>query len=300
MKGRWRRTFFSITIKKIKNYGRKRISGAYAYHPLKSASAAGSLTVETAFVLPIFLFAMITIMYLIEILHFSENVQAALCEEAMDLSSYAYAGEKLGIEPGLGSMIEGKIFSITYVKSKVIERMGSEYINESPVESGTSGLSFLHSSVLDNDEMIDLVVTYKAKMPYDFFGIRHFIIADRARVRAFTGYDNIRSGTRSTGEQMVFITEHGTVYHTSRSCRHLNFNIQTVDSDAVCNERSNDGSKYYPCEYCASHGAGETVYITDDGNRYHNSLTCPSLSRAIKEIPLSQAGTRSCCTDCGK
>ena len=126
--------------------------------------------------------------------------------------------------------------------------------------------------------------------PFDLLGAYDPYALDRVRVRAFTGYDNAKHGSTNnqTPEEMVYVTEYGTVYHRSLGCSHLNFNIRSVDFANVSKERANNGAKYYACEYCChSHGGTPaTVYITDDGNRYHSTLSCGALKRTIHEVPL--------------
>lgn len=258
-------------------------------------SFAASLTVECAMVLPIFMFAMLSVAYLIEAVNFSSVMSAALCETATEYAGYAYAYEKGISKGGLG----GKVVSLTLARAGVLSYIGNSFMEKAPVVNRSAGISFLRSSVLDKDEMIDLTADYRIGTPYDFFGFLSIPVADAARVRAFTGYDNTGKGRgeEKGSERMVYITETGTVYHSSLSCRHLKLNIMTETVEGVKNRRANDGSKYYPCS-CASGITSGVVYITDDGNRYHGTLSCHALKRTIKEIPISEAGGRSPCRDC--
>ncbi|MBR5376740.1 MAG: hypothetical protein IK139_05620, partial [Lachnospiraceae bacterium] len=220
---------------------------------------------------------------------------SALCETATEYAGYAYAYEKGISKGGLG----GKAVSLTLARSAVLSRVGSGFMEKAPVLNKASGISFLRSSVLDRDEMIDLTVDYRIKTPFDLLGFLSIPVTDAARVRAFTGYDNTGRGAEDeTGpERTVYITETGSVYHSSLSCRHLKLNIMTETIEGVSKRRANDGSKYYPCS-CAKGITSGVVYITDDGNRYHGTLNCHALKRTIKEIPISEAGGRSPCKDC--
>ncbi len=269
-------------------------------------SSPGSLTTETALVLPVFLFAMISVMYLTEAVRFSSEMSAVLSETAEEYAKYAYAVEAAGngagiVIPDSIGLIGGRLLGAAAAGAQVREQLGSTYIEESPVEGGAAGISFLRSSVMGNDDMIDLIASYRIDPPYEFLGIIRPVVTDRARVRAFTGYDNTHTGGNdSPAEEYVYITENGSVYHRSRSCRHLNFTVRARDISVIGNERANDGSRYYPCERCAGGVRSGLVYLTDDGNRYHTSLRCPSLTRNIREIPISQAGGRSPCRDCSR
>lgn len=276
---------------------KKRIPPASSSLNRKKALRAG-LTVETALVLPIFLFAMLSVILIGEALRFSANMNASLMDTGRKLSVYAYAGSRAGLE-GKTGMLAGKAVSLTAGKSMVINDLGKGYIEESPVEGGSGGLSFIHSGILGPDQMIDLNTVWKMKIPFSIPGIQGFRVADRARIRAFTGYDNTRREDRSKeDEEMVFITDKGTVYHRDRNCKHLNIKISRIDGSKVGKARNSNGGKYYCCEYCGKKG-GDRYYITEDGDRYHTKLSCPGLKRTIRTVPLSETGGRPPCADCG-
>ncbi len=266
--------------------------------PPVSSFLRGSLTVETALVLPLFLLAVLSVIFVGEALRFSGNLSSALLENAEDLSMYAYAGTLAGEGRDLGE-IGGRAVSLTAGRAMVLSSLGSGYVDGSPVENGAAGLSFLHSTVLGPDQMIDLNAVWRMKALFPFPGVTGFRVIDRARIRAFTGYDNTRREDRSREEEeIVFITRTGSVYHRSRDCRHLNLNIQRTDRASVSGLRNNNGGRYYPCEYCGG-GSSDCLYVTDDGDRYHTRLSCPGLTRTVRAVPISEVGGRRPCHDCG-
>ncbi len=262
-----------------------------------SSFLKGSLTVEAALTLPLFLFALISVIFVGEAVRFSGNLNAALLDSAEKLSVYAYAGNRLsGMETA--GIPGGKAVSFTLGKSLVVSELGSGYVEESPIEKGVSGLSFIHSSVLGPDQMIDLNAVWRMKTPVPLPGVTGFRVIDRARIRAFTGYDNTRKKDRyKEEEEIVYITETGTVYHRKRSCSHLNVSIHKTDRGSVGVLRNSGGGRYYPCEYCGG-GSSGTLYVTDDGDRYHTKIGCPGLKRTVKAVPISEVGGRGPCHDC--
>ncbi len=230
--------------------------------PTRERSLSGSITVESAMVLPIFLFAMLSVMYLTDAVRVSSEKTAILAEKAYKAAKYAYVGNQIADLSGL---------------------------------SGTIDL------INGGDDIINLVDRYRIDVPFDLLGTYDPYAIDRVRVRAFTGYDNLKHkhDNDSEPEEMVYVTESGTVYHRSLGCSHLNFNIRSVDFGALDSERANNGAKYYACEYCAKHGGDPAVvYVTDDGNRYHTTLGCPALKRTIHEVPLSDVSLPPC-SECG-
>ncbi len=212
--------------------------------------------------LPIFLFAMLSVMYLTDAVRISAENTAGLSEQAYTYAKYAYLGNKVADMGGLSAAVD--------------------IIN-------------------GGDDIIDLVQRYTIDVPFDLLDTYDPDIIDRVRVRAFTGYDNAKHGTLSDKppDELVYVTEYGSVYHRSLGCSHLRLNIRSVDSSRISSERANDGSKYYPCEHCASKGGTPAVlYITDDGNRYHSTLSCSNLKRTIREVPLSEVSLPPC-SECG-
>ena len=230
---------------------------------LSRRSLSGSITIETALVLPIFLFAMLSVMYLTDAIRISSKNTEELAERAYKCAKYAYLGDALIEDSSLSDAID----------------------------------------ILNNgDDIIDLVLRYTIDIPFDLFNVYKPYAIDRVRVRAFTGYDNTRHGSHDdSAEEMVYVTEHGSVYHRSLGCSHLKLKIREVDYKDIPGERSSNGAKYYPCEFCcAGHeNAPFTVFVTDDGNRYHSTLSCGALKRTIHEVPLSKAGLPPC-KECGK
>ncbi len=270
--------------------------------PSISASFKGSLTVETAIALPLFLFAMMGFMMLIEATRFSGNMQASLHQAARKLTNYSYAASYLPGHEGIGGGAAGKIVSMTAGKSITLDDIGRDYVEDSPVENGCSGLSFIHSHVMGADQMIDLAVVYKIRTDLPILGSPSFKAVDRARIRAFTGYDNTGNDDRDdTDEEIVYVAENGVVYHRNRNCSHLALVIRETNHANVGTERNSAGGKYYPCEYCGKKaGNGEDLFIAEDGDRWHTKVTCPGLKRTIRAVPLSEAGGLPPCSDCGR
>ncbi len=269
--------------------------------PSVSVSFQGSLTVEAAIVLPLFLFAMMGFIMLVEAVRFSGNMQTSLHQAARKLTNYSYAAKYMPDNSGVGGEALGRLVSITAGKSMTLDDIGRDYVEDSPVENGCSGVSFIHSSVMGPDQMIDLTAVYKIRADLPILGSPSFKVVDRARIRAFTGYDNAHGGDRDTEEEMVYVAEYGRVYHKNRNCSHLALVIRETNSANVGTERNNAGGKYYPCEYCGRKNVPDTeeLYIAEDGDRWHTSITCPGLKRTIHVVPLSEAGLPPC-SDCAR
>lgn len=239
-----------------------------------------SLTVEASLVLPIFLYAMVLIAYLGQLVICQDDVQWALMRIAREASA-EYGACKNEIYKG-ESYYYGKFAA--YMKG--------------------SGLfvSFHESRLLKENDEIDLIVTYRAKSPFAIFPIGRIAFRQRVHTRAFTGVET-RDKKGKGQDGIVYITETGRVYHRDLSCTYLKLSISKICYGDLETKRNENGGKYKPCEKCCTGktpGSENAVWITNFGDRYHTSPSCSGLKRIIKEIQLSQVGTRTPCSKCGK
>ena len=102
------------------------------------------------------------------------------------------------------------------------------------------------------------------------------------------------------GKKLVYVTDTGVVYHKNPHCTHLDLSIHAAASSELNSLRNESGGKYHACEKCV-HGSsmGGSVYITDQGDRYHNSLTCSGLKRTVYTARISEVPGKRACSKCG-
>ena len=276
----------------------KRVSLAIS-HRRKVLCTAGSMTLEAAFVLPFFLFAVINILFAVNIIGTQSRINAALHQTGNKMAFAGYVYERT-----VGSVLPDSLVDVAmtnmYAKGKVLEYVGKDYLNQSCVVGGAGGISFAGSSVMEEGDIIDLQVSYRVKPFSEIMGFNGFAMTQRYYGKAWTGYDVTQfvSDTNQT-DPMVYITETGTVYHVDRNCTYLNPSVESVSAATVGEKRNQAGGKYYPCEICGT-GTGEgQVYITRQGSSYHSRINCSGLKRTIYTVPLSQVGGRGRCSKCG-
>lgn len=120
------------------------------------------------------------------------------------------------------------------------------------------------------------------------------------KVHAWTGRDYSDSPQTETIEEMVYVTESGSVYHKKPGCRYLNVALTQIAGSNVASARNSYGEKYYPCEICSrNQKPAGVVSITKNGNRYHNRESCSGLKRTVRLIKISQACNLGACSLCG-
>lgn len=260
----------------------------------------GSMTVEAAVVLPIFIFFFLNISSVMEMLCLHGRLATALWETGNRLAVYGYACEQLE-EGELGNLLgEGTLagelvgLALTnlYVRSEVITYVGEDFLDSSPLTYGRDGLNFLESSLPDEEDCIDLKVTYQVSSWFPIPGFSSFRMSNRYYARAWTGYElSVEEGE----EAYVYITEHGQVYHESAECSYLHVNIRQTDLDRVEDLHNEYGQAYTECWRCREAAGGTRVFITTNGIRYHYQTQCPGLQRSVRRINrLAAAGYRPC------
>ena len=127
---------------------------------------------------------------------------------------------------------------------------------------------------------------YQVKIPVPVFGIRPVKCRETMKIKAWSGYE--KEGLSDMGNDTVYVTENGLVYHKDYHCSYLDLSIRMTHMGTVSDLRNESGGRYYPCEHCMKGNAG-TIYITNFGDRYHSSLSCSGLKRTIYAIPVSEA-----------
>ena len=269
----------------------------------KKDAVKASMTVEASLVLPLFIFFFVNVMTLFNIVKVQSDMEAALHQTGNEMSLMAFDlrfGEGLAGRNGRSGLasIAGAA-GVVYAREKIREYLG-EGIDKSCVTEGYEGISFLQSRVMLGNDNIDIVMDYNVHPMIPVVGFKDFPVEARYYGHAWTGYD-ISAGftAQENEEEMVYVTEHGEVYHRSIDCEHLHLKPRSVDVSEIGSLRNNDRKKYYSCEYCGDHIGAGNVFITGYGEKYHSSLNCPGLKRKIYTIPLSEVGSRRPCSSCG-
>lgn len=263
--------------------GRRR---AFLFAPLKAG-----MTVEASITVPIFFLCMVAVLHWGTVIETAARFGSALSEtgEKMAILSYVSEyGEK-------NTVLSGGL-SAVYARSSVMGKAGNT--------NAVKNVNFLLSSFLEEEDMIHLIMTYQVKAPIGGIKVPGVFFLQRASVKGWTGRkgsDGKSSKTSDGGTAegtTVYVTAHGTVYHTDLQCTHIKLSIQKVGSAEVDDLRNNGGEKYHSCENCGSKASGQ-VYITQEGNRYHSTLECSGLKRTIREVTVEELGDMKACSKCG-
>jgi hypothetical protein len=284
-----------------------RIKNAVWQGNLPDYRERASATLEATLVIPLYVYAVLAIMFVIRLVNVYLDVDRAVYNTARELSKYAYEYN----ESGTLGILKGQLYT------SFISDIGAGYGKEAYVVGGTAGFNLTGSSICDDGSKVEVQVSYIVKNPFDIFGLGLVRVKQGVVAEAWLGEDMSTgwegsSGIGSNGngadsdsddenkeKQKVYVTPWGRVYHTDADCSAIHLSIQEVSASGVADLRNASGGKYYPCESCGENADG-TVYITDYGDRYHTDRNCSGLKRTVEEVDIDDVGDRTECKRCGK
>ena len=266
----------------------------------------GSLTLEAAIVLPIFLSLAISLISVLEMMNLYARVEFALHETAREISLMVYPanyvktfGEEFLDEDYEIELPDANILnplvSETLVRAMFTDNFGYKNLNNSLIKNGEAGIFFFRSDIINEKGDIDLIVTYKVEPLFNMFGLGKMTFCNRVKMHSWTGYKK----EKHEEDEYVYITDNASVYHTRRDCTHLCLTINSVTISELEKSRNKDGKIYKPCKKCGSdENESGYFYITPYGEVYHTSLSCSGLKRTIYKVRLSEVTGLGECERC--
>lgn len=281
-------TLFQVVINQISrelktlNPAMERISMFISL--LRKPKFAGSMTVEASVLLPLLLFFFLHIMSTVEMLRLHGKLTFALWECGNQLTVYTAMPEEMG------NRIADIAVSYIYVKNRLEDFLGEEYLDHSPVVSGSGGINYL-ASRYDGD-CVDIGITYQVAPQISVFPFPYMRMVNRYYGKAWTGYEN------NPDVQFVYVTIYGEAWHQTLDCTHIYITIREAGWENIDLLRNANGGRYYPCELCKDKEKGKVTYYTEYGDRYHKDKECSSLVRYIRAIMKEDAISYRPCSRC--
>lgn len=244
-----------------------------------------SVTVEAIFCVPLFLYAAICLIWMMEMRAIQLSVRAGLQEVGKAAAAQFY---------------EAPVLVPSKLESDLIHAIGEDRLERSLVEGGREGLHCEKSYALPGSGIMELKVNYRIKIPMPQFAIPPISCSESMRMKGWNGYGK-QIFEENKEQVIVYITETGMVYHRDYHCTYLEPSVRMVSAEELNAMRNESGEKYYACERC-KHGSvqGGGYYITDYGNRYHTTARCSGLKRKIYAVPIGEAKGKGACAKCGK
>lgn len=191
---------------------------------------------------------------------------------------------------------------ITLISFMDIYRIQTEHLTVLCEKTKEAGM---YAYVLDGKgpEEITLPDVYSYTPAGGLVPLPEIWMHNTVKVHAWTGAEYQDTGNNAVSEkpeEMVYVTETGSVYHKSSGCHYLNLSINQIAGSRISSARNNYGEKYHPCETCSrNQPPAGSVYVTGNGNRYHNLESCSGLKRTVKLVKQSQVKDMHACSKCG-
>ncbi len=240
-----------------------------------------SITIEAAIGIPLFLFAVLCLIYIIEI----HSIRLSILNAAQ--SAAKQAAEDTAVVP---------VLNTAEMKADIINRIGIERVERSILDGGSGAIQCEQSFLLPDTGELYVRIKYRIRIPLPVFGNPSAEFSEEFRMNGWRGYQNGETGGEDG--QIVYITENGLVYHEDPKCTYLQLSINFVPYAQISDLRNDGGGRYKKCEKCVYGPPMAGVYITDTGGKYHNSLNCSGLKRTIHAVKKSDVTGRGACSRC--
>lgn len=253
----------------------------------------GSLTVEASLVFPLFIGAVVALLFFIQAIQIQVQLQKALFNQTMKVTGYGYYVNSAD----LGTEAEN-VLEVGYIKQKVIEELGDDFFEGGSIVNGKKGL-VLDLTNASQEGVVDVVIRYSLKVPFDIFGLGKLKFVARARCQIWTGVDVNKT---EWDTDMVYMTAHGEVYHIDEKCTYIKSDITSCSLDEIGTRRNATGGIYYLCSLCGDKTilGNKEVFYTQYGNRYHLSEYCSNLKNNVFAMERAEAEKKyRSCSKCG-
>ena len=263
-----------------------------------------SLTVEASLVLPLFLLFFLTLGSGMEMLRLHGKMEMAFWRIGRETCLYGTVLQKFQqgtkLDGQAGSQMQQALasvgnlaFSYTYVKGRVEEALGKDYLEDAPI--GKEGFFYLGGSIINQEDLVGFQVSYPVEPKWSLMGFRSFWMENHYYGRAWTGFE-----LSETDQRLYYLTENAQVYHLDLNCSHLKLSPEAVSKEVLSSARNAKGSRYRACSICVQDTLPAQVWISPEGECYHYRRDCSGLKRTIRAVTFKEAEGYRPCSRCGK
>lgn len=255
-------------------------------HKLIKRDIPASATVEGVLVIPVMLYAVATVMFLLQLISIRMHVNNALYNALRKFNTYSYTSQ----------VMTGEIYKSTFF-AIFVDEVGSDYAKKHYISGCNAGWNFYGSDIADDNSTVKVSLKYTVKNPFNIFGRRQITIHEKRITDIWLGEEKDGFELNDNEEyEYVYITQYGEVYHTDQMCSYLVRDIKTTTLAQIKDLRNESGGKYYRCSLCK--GTSEMAYYTDYGDKYHASASCYALQRTILKVRKDKIKGMECCQKC--
>jgi len=237
----------------------------------KNIDKRGSITLEAAIFLPVFIIGILTIAYLMKYIYAQENILYSICEEARLLSKNTYVTRAAPLfQMGVENRIEEENKGVSFVETTCFNPMYQE--------GELTDLIFYEAEYwMDIRLPIGLYDGFKGSETVVFRGF-----VGRRNTAEIMSFEEMEKEEESV-KVWVFPAE-GKRYH-NRTCPFIvNYPARVILTKEI-------KEKFHPCSICDSNEAeiGQLVYcFYKSGKAYHLS-DCPTVDKYVIEMEKEAA-----------
>lgn len=272
----------------------------------------GSMTLEAALVLPIFILVVVWFVNFMTVLNYQNIMQSSINQAAVAIGRYSYVTNRIyeGTDIDRSSstldidkdvLVSG--ISTGYVRKEILTEEVKNYSEKVNVIGGYTGISVIDSKINEEDKGInDIRVNYSISM--DFLGgvVHSLRLSNRCYFRSWIGTSIVKQKTDDKDGKTVFITKTGDVYHLTETCTYIKVSLKKAKYSDISYLRNESGAKYRICSKCVDKELkdNDIVYITESGTKFHSDSRCSKIKRDVISIDISEVGDRKLCSRCAK
>lgn len=272
----------------------------------------GSMTLEAALVLPIFILVVVWFVNFMTVLNYQNIMQSSINQAAVAIGRYSYVTNRIyeGTDIDRSSstldidkdvLVSG--ISTGYVRKEILTEEVKNYSEKVNVIGGYTGISVIDSKINEEDKGINNIrVNYSISM--DFLGgvVHSLRLSNRCYFRSWIGTSIVKQKTDDKDGKTVFITKTGDVYHLTETCTYIKVSLKKAKYSDISYLRNESGAKYRICSKCVDKELkdNDIVYITESGTKFHSDSRCSKIKRDVISIDISEVGDRKLCSRCAK
>lgn len=294
------RAFLSTSFKMTK----------HRFHIIK-CNVQGGLTVEAALVVPFFTLVFCILLHLFQVFSFYFPLQNAMDTTAASVAQNAYLiqigeeqwskiSEKYSIEDNrYRNQLKDGLKS-GWVRQQILSYANLKDASAYTIAGRANGIAITQCDYDVETGAGEIQLEYKIQLPYIPATMTTFHIAQKTVFRGWVGKE-LGEGMYE-GENLVYVTEYGEVYHTDRQCSYLTVKVEKVkkkDTDKGDGDKEFvwEGKTYETCHRCknAQYEYDAYVWITKYGDCFHKTSQCSALQRVVfVKDKKNLEGVRSC------
>ncbi|HPO04376.1 MAG TPA: hypothetical protein PLV37_02565 [Bacillota bacterium] len=261
----------------------------------------GSLLIETAIILPLFLLAILSICILIRIIGTEENMMHSFAEEGKKIAKESYLTQLDIIPEGYEAQIAEGILHGTLLELRMVKRLEKEET------LSLEDLRLNRFEYLYQDEgkpgTIDCSITYGIDLPLPLEFGRRGEFEQRLFFRGFIGAMDNEEGMgfdameKPDSASIVYVFPRAGKRFHKPDCRMIEvYPKEMILSSGVRN-------RYFPCKLCDAGSLpwGSRVYCFDKSGKVFHKGSCSTVDRYVIGIDRDEAIDKgySPCSFCG-